>query len=67
MVVMSVRPDSSADDLGLRPGDRLTMVNDRDANTPSDVKAGSIRQRPRRCHPVGRQKTITLSLALVPP
>jgi hypothetical protein len=64
MVVMSVRPGSLADDLGLRPGDRLTKVNDREVHTPPDVKA-ALESDPSRVAItlVRRQKTLSLSLA----
>lgn len=64
MLVMSVRPDSLADDLGLRPGDRLTKVNDREVNTPPDVKAALEADTSRvTINVVRRQKSLTLSLA----
>jgi hypothetical protein len=64
MVVTSVRPDSLADDLGVRPGDRLTKVNDRDVNAPPDVKA-ALESDPSRVaiNLVRRQKTLSLTLA----
>ncbi|MES1213555.1 MAG: PDZ domain-containing protein [Singulisphaera sp.] len=39
LVVLSVRLDSLADDLGLRPGDRVVKVNGQMVNNPDDVRA----------------------------
>lgn len=63
LFIVSTRPGSLADDMGLRPGDKLLRVNARAVNIPSDVKAALVVDSRRMTVTITRgQKPLEISL-----
>jgi len=61
--VLSVRRDSLADDLGLRPGDCVLKINGRDISAPADVKEALAADAARvTINLLRRQRALELSL-----